>query len=131
MRAGEPGIIDVQHAKGRGARLVEPGHRLAQRAAQGLFGGRGPIEIGHSLLRTVDRSQIGAAAEVLVPGEAARVPATLREIGWQVRRSTQATTDPVAAVDARTVEVRLTLPPEAAEALARRSNMQVQVAIRP
>ena len=77
------------------------------------------------------RLRIGATAEVLVPGEAARFPATVREIGWQVRRNTQATTDPVAAVDARTVEVRLALPPEAAEALARRSNMQVQVAIRP
>ena len=49
----------------------------------------------------------------------------------QVRRSTQATTDPVAAVDARTVEVRLTLSAEGAAALSRRSNMQVQVAIRP
>jgi hypothetical protein len=29
------------------------------------------------------------------------------------------------------VEVRLALAPEAAEALSRRSNMQVQVAIRP
>jgi HlyD family secretion protein len=55
----------------------------------------------------------------------------VREIGWQVRRTTQANTDPVAAVDARTVEVRLALAPEAAEALSRRSNMQVQVAIRP
>jgi putative ABC transport system permease protein len=35
------------------------------------------------------------------------LPATVREIGWQVRRNTQANTDPVAAVDARTVEVRL------------------------
>jgi HlyD family secretion protein len=77
------------------------------------------------------RLRLGAAAEVLVPGEATRFPATVREIGWQVRRNTQATTDPVAAVDARTVEVRLALPPEAAAALARRSNMQVQVAIRP
>jgi HlyD family secretion protein len=77
------------------------------------------------------RLRLGAPAEVLVPGEAARFPATVREIGWQVRRNTQATTDPVAAVDARTVEVRLALTPEAAEALARRSNMQVQVAIRP
>jgi HlyD family secretion protein len=34
-------------------------------------------------------------------------------------------------VDARTVEVRLALGPEGSEALARRSNMQVQVAIRP
>ncbi|PWS38411.1 hypothetical protein DFH01_03755 [Falsiroseomonas bella] len=77
------------------------------------------------------RLRMGAAAEVVVPGEAARFPATVREIGWQVRRNTQANTDPVAAVDARTVEVRLALSPEAAEALSRRSNMQVQVAIRP
>jgi HlyD family secretion protein len=77
------------------------------------------------------RLRLGAEAEVRVPGEAVRFAATVREIGWQVRRNTQATSDPVAAVDARTVEVRLTLAPDAAEALARRSNMQVQVAIRP
>jgi HlyD family secretion protein len=77
------------------------------------------------------RLRLGAPAEIVVPGEAARFPATVREIGWQVRRNTQATTDPVAAVDARTVEVRLALAPEASEALHRRSNMQVQVAIRP
>lgn len=77
------------------------------------------------------RLRLGAPAEIIVPGEAARLAATVREIGWQVRRTTQAGTDPVAAVDARTVEVRLGLAPEAAAALARRSNMQVQVAIRP
>lgn len=77
------------------------------------------------------RLRLGAPAEVVVPGEPGRLAATVREIGWQVRRNTQATTDPVAAVDARTVEVRLALEPEAAAAVARRSNMQVQVAIRP
>ena len=77
------------------------------------------------------RLRLGATAEILVPGEPQRLPATLREIGWQVRRNVQGTTDPVAAVDARTVEVRLTLTPEGAAKLARRSNMQVQVAIRP
>jgi HlyD family secretion protein len=77
------------------------------------------------------RLRPGAVAEVLVPGEPRRFAATLREIGWQVRRVTQATTDPVAAVDARTVEVRLTLDPTGVAALARRSNMQVQVAIQP
>ncbi|WP_137179350.1 efflux RND transporter periplasmic adaptor subunit [Roseomonas sp. AR75] len=77
------------------------------------------------------RLRLGAPAEVVVPGEPERFPATVREIGWQVRRTTQAGTDPVAAVDARTVEVRLGLAPDAAAALARRSNMQVQVAIRP
>ncbi|WP_191083583.1 HlyD family efflux transporter periplasmic adaptor subunit [Roseococcus microcysteis] len=79
----------------------------------------------------VARLRLGAAAEIIIPGEARRLPATLSEIGWQVRRTTQAGTDPVAAVDARTVEVRLTLSEEAAALVRRRSNMQVQVAIRP
>ena len=77
------------------------------------------------------RLRDGATAEVIVPGETRRYRATVREIGWMVRRSTQATSDPIAAVDARTVEVRLDLAEEGREALRRRTNMQVQVAIRP
>ena len=77
------------------------------------------------------RLRLGAPAEVIVPGEPQRFGATVREIGWQVRRTVQAGTDPVAAVDARTVEVRLALSEEGREALQRRTNMQVQVAIRP
>jgi HlyD family secretion protein len=76
------------------------------------------------------RLREGLPAEIIVPGERVRYAATLREIGWTVRRTTQAGTDPVAATDARTVEVRLTLSDEAAAVLRRRTNMQVQVAIR-
>ncbi|MBL6454925.1 efflux RND transporter periplasmic adaptor subunit [Belnapia sp. T6] len=79
----------------------------------------------------IPRLRPGAPAEVVVPGDARRYPAELRDIGWLVRRTTQAGTDPVAAVDARTVEVRLTLSPEGRAALERRTNMQVQVSIRP
>ncbi len=77
------------------------------------------------------RLREGQRAEVLVPGEARRHQATVREIGWQVRRTTQSGTDPVAATDSRTVEVRLALSAEAAALLRRRTNMQVQVAIQP
>jgi HlyD family secretion protein len=77
------------------------------------------------------RLRPGAPAEVIVPGEPQRYAATVREIGWLVRRTVQAGTDPVAAVDARTVEVRLALSEEGRAALQRRTNMQVQVAIRP
>ncbi|PHK93903.1 hypothetical protein CR162_15875 [Pseudoroseomonas rhizosphaerae] len=77
------------------------------------------------------RLRIGQQAEIIVPGETRRLSAELVEIGWQVRRTTQAGTDPVAAVDARTVSVRLRLDEAGAELLRRRSNMQVQVAIRP
>ncbi len=77
------------------------------------------------------RLRLGAEAEVIVPGDPRRYAATLREVGWMVRRTTQAGTDPVAAVDSRTVEVRLTLSEAGRQALLHRSNMQVQVAIRP
>ena len=79
----------------------------------------------------LSRLREGAAAEVIVPGEARSYGATVRELGWQVRRTTEAGTDPVAAVDSRTVEVRLTLDEQGRQALRRRLNMQVQVAIRP
>jgi len=75
------------------------------------------------------RVRPGAPAQVIIPGEAMRMPATVRELGWTVRRTTQAGSDPVAAVDARTVEVRLTLSDEGAALLRRRSGMQVQVHI--
>lgn len=77
------------------------------------------------------RLRVGAPAEIVVPGEGRRFAATVREIGWTVRRQIQANTDPVAAVDSRTVEVRLALDEAGSEALRRRSNMQVQVMIRP
>lgn len=77
------------------------------------------------------RLREGMSAEVVVPGDARRHQAVVREIGWVVRRTTQAGTDPVAAVDARTVEVRLALDEAGRQAFMRRSGMQVQVAIRP
>jgi HlyD family secretion protein len=77
------------------------------------------------------RLRVGAAAEVVVPGDPERYAATVREIGWMVRRTTQADTDPVAVTDARTVEVRLALDAPGRAALRHRTNMQVQVAIRP
>lgn len=73
----------------------------------------------------------GAAADVIVPGDPNRYHANVREIGWMVRRTTQAGSDPVAAVDARSVEVRLTLDDAGKMALRQRTNMQVQVAIKP
>ena len=77
------------------------------------------------------RLHTGAQADVIVPGDPRRYQASVREIGWMVRRTTEAGSDPVAAVDARTVEVRLTLDDAGRQALRQRTNMQVQVAIRP
>lgn len=77
------------------------------------------------------RLRVGSTASVTVPGDPGRYAATVHEIGWVVRRTTQAGVDPVAAVDARTVEVRLALGDEGRAVLRQRINMQVQVSIRP
>ena len=77
------------------------------------------------------RVREGARAMVVVPGDPRRYGAAVREIGWTVGRSTIVSPDPVAAVDARVVEVRLALDPDGVAALDRRSNMQVQVRIAP
>jgi HlyD family secretion protein len=77
------------------------------------------------------RVREGAAAEVIVPGETRRFPARVTSVGWTVRRNAIAGTDPLSAIDARVVEVRLALDPSAVPVLARRTNMQVQVAIAP
>jgi HlyD family secretion protein len=77
------------------------------------------------------RLRVGAEASIQAPGDPRRYAATVREVGWLVRRTTQASNDPIAAVDARTIEVRLTLSEDAVKQLERRTNMQVQVAIQP
>jgi hypothetical protein len=76
------------------------------------------------------RVRLGAAAEVVVPGEARRLTARVVQIGWPVRRSLQATTDPVAAVEARTVEVRLALDGPAPAVFVARGEIALEPASR-
>jgi len=77
------------------------------------------------------RVHLGADADVIIPGTTIRYPARVREIGWLVKRALQAGTDPAAAVDGRTVEVRLALGVAGASDLRQRINAQVHVAIKP
>jgi HlyD family secretion protein len=77
------------------------------------------------------RVRVGASADVIVAGSSTRYPAKVSEVGWIVRRSLEAGTDPVAAVDARTVEVRLSLGEAGMATLRQRINSQVHVAIQP
>jgi HlyD family secretion protein len=79
----------------------------------------------------LQRVHIGARAEVIVPGTTIRYPAQVREVGWLVKHALEAGIDPVAAVDGRTVEVRLSLGEEGTSNLRQRINSQVHVAIQP
>lgn len=77
----------------------------------------------------VPRIRIGDRADIIIPGSPQRYGATVRQIGWLVQRRVEAGTDPIAAVDARTVQVTLALDRDAVADLEHRVGMQVQVAI--
>jgi len=77
----------------------------------------------------VPRIHVGDRAEVIVPGTERRYGASVRQIGWIVRRSVEAGVDPTAAVDARTVEVTLALDPDGTADMEHRIGMQVQIAM--
>jgi len=77
------------------------------------------------------RVHIGAHADVIVPGTTIRYPAQVLEVGWLVKHTLEAGTDPVAAVDGRTAEVRLSLGAEGTTNLRQLINAHVHVAIEP
>ena len=75
--------------------------------------------------------RVGQPAEVIVPGVANRLSATVAEVGWMIRKKDVQSTDPVADIDSRVVEVRLLLDAEGSRQVARMTNRQVQVVIAP
>lgn len=77
------------------------------------------------------RVRLGAEAEVIVPESDHRLAARVVAIGWLVGTQSVVSPDPVASIDARVVEVRLRLDASAGAVLRHRTNMQVQVSIRP
>jgi HlyD family secretion protein len=79
----------------------------------------------------LSRVHIGAQADVLVPGTAAPYQAEVREVGWLVKHTLEAGTDPTAAVDGHTVEVRLRLGRGGVADLRQRIDAQVHIAIQP
>jgi HlyD family secretion protein len=77
------------------------------------------------------RVRIGAHADVIVPGTTIRYPAQVSEVGWLVNHTLEVGIDPVAAVDGRTVEVRLSLGTDWTANLRQLINAHVHVTIEP
>jgi hypothetical protein len=74
---------------------------------------------------------VGESAEVIVPGVTTRCTAKVQRIGWLVKHVVEAHADAVAAVDASTVEGRLTLDQSSSRDSRHRIDMQVQVVPQP
>lgn len=111
--------------------MARPGEKVPDDGAMELADLTALQAVAEVYETDLPRVREGLGAEVIVPGESTPFSARVREVGWTVRRNAIAGTDPVSAIDARVVEVRLDLEPRAVAALARRTNMQVQVRILP
>lgn len=79
--------------------------------------------------RDMPRVREGQHAKIRVPGTDLAFDGQVRELGYQVMKNDLNDTDPLADRDNRVVEVRITLPPEAAEQLKHLIYMQVDVHI--
>lgn len=79
--------------------------------------------------RDMPRITPGQRAEIRVPGSDLAFEGEVRELGYQVMKNDLNNTDPLADRDNRVIEVRVTLPPEAAEHLRHLIYMQVDVRI--
>jgi hypothetical protein len=83
-------------------------------------------------MRVVCRAfHVGEPAEVIVPAVTTRYTAKVQRIGWLMKYAVGAHTDAVAAVNARTVEGRLTLDQNVSWDSRHRIDMQAQVVPQP
>lgn len=79
--------------------------------------------------RDMPRITPGQRARVQVPGTDMAFEGEVRELGYQVMKNDLNDTDPLADRDNRVIEVRISLPPEAAPKLRHLIYMQVDVHI--
>jgi HlyD family secretion protein len=77
----------------------------------------------------VDKVRLGQKAQVLSEAIAGKLTGTVSQIGAQVKRQTIVNTDPSTNIDARIVEVHVTLDRASSQKAARSTNLQVRVAI--
>ncbi|MGK7893651.1 MAG: ABC exporter membrane fusion protein [Xenococcus sp. (in: cyanobacteria)] len=77
----------------------------------------------------IARISIGQTAIITSGGILPKLTGTVDDVGWQIRTQDVLSTDPVADVDARVVEVKIRLHPEDSQQVANLTNLQVNVLI--
>jgi ABC exporter DevB family membrane fusion protein len=77
----------------------------------------------------VMRVRCGQNARILVTGLPEALRGEVVQVGWEIGRKDVLSTDPIADIDARVVEVRVRVNAQDTPKLARLTHMQVQVVI--
>ncbi|MCD6036065.1 MAG: hypothetical protein K0R63_1806 [Rickettsiales bacterium] len=110
--------------------LVRPGERVGDRGVVRIADLSDLDVVAEIYERDMPRVQVGQKAEVVVPGFSDNFAAEVRELGFLVMKNDLNSTDPLADRDSRVIEVRLSLPKEAAEQLQHLIYMRVNVRLK-
>ncbi len=99
---------------------------------------RGIVEIGDTdtmyavaeiYQSDIQKVKTGQAAVITSNAFAGKLTGTVEQIGWQIAKQDVLGTDPAASQDARVVEVKVRLSPEASKLVGNLTNLQLKVAI--
>jgi HlyD family secretion protein len=77
----------------------------------------------------IKQVKIGKSAMITSNAFTGELQGTVEEIGWQIAKQDVLGTDPSASQDARVVEVKIKLSPEASKVVGNLTNLQLKVAI--
>lgn len=77
----------------------------------------------------IKQVKIGKPAIITSNAFTGELQGTVKEIGWQIAKQDVLGTDPSASQDARVVEVKIKLSPEASKVVGNLTNLQLKVAI--
>jgi HlyD family secretion protein len=77
----------------------------------------------------IEQIRVGQQVRVTSTAMAGQLTGTVKRVGSQVRRQTVVNTDPSANIDARVIEVHITLDAASSRKAAKLTNLQVQVVI--
>ncbi len=103
-----------------------------------VVGSDGIVEIGHTeqmeaiaeiYQSDIAKVRLGQRAKVFSEAISGDLTGTVSQIGSQVRRQTIVNTDPSTNIDARIIEVHVTLDPASSQKTVKSTNLQVRVTI--
>ncbi len=79
----------------------------------------------------IPRVRVGQKATITSPVIGEKLVGTVEQVGWQLGKRRVLDTDPNLDVDAKVIEVKVRLSPEASQKVSKLSNLEVQTLIEP
>lgn len=109
---------------------ARPGEKIADEGIVTLGQTQQMVAIAEVYQSDIARIELGQRATMTSPAIAGSLEGTVERIGLQVEQQQVVDEDPAANIDAKVIEVRIRLDPDASQRVAHLSNLQIAATIR-